>query len=117
MLSRGHHTAIFIISMFMLLVKFIVTYTLKDKLTTWLCVNTKIGTGKRLTCGPNLAEEYHSTEVFSQKRSVEASTVRSTTSFGRRTFPWVEAKSIRECMMTWIEYKERDELMTGTRQT
>jgi hypothetical protein len=47
MLSRGHHTAIFIISMFMLLllkdllVKFIVTYTLKDKLTTWLCVNTK----------------------------------------------------------------------------
>jgi hypothetical protein len=29
----------------------------------------------------------------------------------------VEAKSIRECMMTWIEYKERDELMTGTRQT
>jgi hypothetical protein len=44
MLSRRHHTAIFIISMFMLLLlkdllaKFIVTYTLKNKLTTWLCL-------------------------------------------------------------------------------
>jgi hypothetical protein len=44
MLSCGHHTAIFIISMFMLLLlkdllaKFIITYTLKDKLTTWLCL-------------------------------------------------------------------------------
>jgi hypothetical protein len=44
MLSRGHHIAIFIISMFMLLLlkdlltKFIITYTLKDKLTMWLCL-------------------------------------------------------------------------------
>jgi hypothetical protein len=44
MFSRGHHTAIFIISMFMLLLlkdllaKFIIAYTLKDKLTTWLCL-------------------------------------------------------------------------------
>jgi hypothetical protein len=44
MLSRGHHAAIFIISMFMLLLlkdllaKFIITCTLKDKLTTWLCL-------------------------------------------------------------------------------
>jgi hypothetical protein len=44
MLSRGHHTAIFIVSMFMLLLlkdllaKFIITCTLKDKLTTWLCL-------------------------------------------------------------------------------
>jgi hypothetical protein len=44
MLSRGHHTAIFIISMFMLLLlkdllaKFIVTCTLKNKLTMWLCL-------------------------------------------------------------------------------
>jgi hypothetical protein len=39
MFSRGHHTAIFIVSMFMLLLaKFIITYTLKDKLTTWLCL-------------------------------------------------------------------------------
>jgi hypothetical protein len=43
MLSRRHHTVIFIISMFMLfllkdlLTKFIVTCTLKNKLTTWLC--------------------------------------------------------------------------------
>jgi hypothetical protein len=42
MFRRGHHTAIFIVSMFMLLLlkdllaKFIVAYTLKDKLTTWL---------------------------------------------------------------------------------
>jgi hypothetical protein len=44
MLSRGHHTAIFIISMFMLLLlkdllaKFVITCTLKNKLTTWLCL-------------------------------------------------------------------------------
>jgi hypothetical protein len=44
MLSRGHHTTIFIISMFMLrllkdiLSKFIITCTLKDKLTMWLCL-------------------------------------------------------------------------------
>jgi hypothetical protein len=50
MFSRGHHTAIFIVSMFMpqllkdLLAKFIITCTLashctlKDKLTTWLCL-------------------------------------------------------------------------------
>jgi hypothetical protein len=44
MFSRGHHTAILIISMFMhlllkdLLTKFIITCTVKDKLTTWLCL-------------------------------------------------------------------------------
>jgi hypothetical protein len=44
MFGRGHHTAIFIVSMFMLLLlkdlltKFIITWTLKDKLTTWLCL-------------------------------------------------------------------------------
>jgi hypothetical protein len=44
MLSRWHHTAIFIISMIMLLLlkdllaKFIIICTLKDKLTTWLCL-------------------------------------------------------------------------------
>jgi hypothetical protein len=44
MFSQGHHTAIFIVSMFMLLLlkdllaKFIITCTLKDKVTTWLCL-------------------------------------------------------------------------------
>jgi hypothetical protein len=44
MFSRGHHTAVFIISKFMLLLlkdllaKVIITCTLKDKLTTWLCL-------------------------------------------------------------------------------
>jgi hypothetical protein len=44
MFSRGHHTTIFIVSMFMLLfqkdllAKLIITCTLKDKLTTWLCL-------------------------------------------------------------------------------
>jgi hypothetical protein len=44
MFSRGHHTAIFIISKFMLLLlkdllaKLTITCTLKDKLTTWLCL-------------------------------------------------------------------------------
>jgi hypothetical protein len=42
--NRGHHTTIFIISMFMLLIlknlltKFVVTCTLKNKLTLWLCL-------------------------------------------------------------------------------
>jgi hypothetical protein len=44
MFSRGHHIAILMISMFMhlllkdLLTKFIITCTVKDKLTTWLCL-------------------------------------------------------------------------------
>jgi hypothetical protein len=44
MFSRGHHTTIFIVSMFMLLLlkdllaKLIITCTLKNKLTTWLCL-------------------------------------------------------------------------------
>jgi hypothetical protein len=44
MFSRGHRTAIFIVSMFMLLhlkdllAKLIITSTLKDKLTMWLCL-------------------------------------------------------------------------------
>jgi hypothetical protein len=44
MFSWGHHTTIFIVSMFMLLLlkdllaKFIITCTLKDKLTTSLCL-------------------------------------------------------------------------------
>jgi hypothetical protein len=54
---------------------------------------------------------------FSAKHSVEASEVGSTSLFGRRTVPRVNAESIRECVMTWIEYKEGDELMTGTRRT
>jgi hypothetical protein len=29
----------------------------------------------------------------------------------------VKAESIRECVITWIAYKEGDELMTGTRRT
>jgi hypothetical protein len=43
MLSRRNHTTIFIISMFKLLLlkdlltKFVVTCTLKDKMTTWSC--------------------------------------------------------------------------------
>jgi hypothetical protein len=44
MFSRGHRTAILIVSMFMLfllkdlLAKLIIICTLKDKLTTWLCL-------------------------------------------------------------------------------
>jgi hypothetical protein len=44
MFSRGHRISIFIVSMFMLLLlkdllaKLIITCTLKDKLTTWLCL-------------------------------------------------------------------------------
>jgi hypothetical protein len=54
---------------------------------------------------------------FSLKHSVEASAVGSTSSFGRRIVPQVKKESIRERVMKWIEYKEGDKLMTGTRQT
>jgi hypothetical protein len=43
---------------------------------------------------------------FSSKRSVEASAVGSTSLFGRRTVLRLKKESIRECVMTWIEYKE-----------
>jgi hypothetical protein len=82
-----------------------------------LLLTQKIGPGRRLTCGPNLVEEHHSAEGFSLKRSVEASAVGSTSSFGRRVVPRLKEKNIRERMMMWIEYKEGDELMTGTRRT
>jgi hypothetical protein len=54
---------------------------------------------------------------FSSKYLVEASAVGSTSSFGRRAVPRLKEKSIRECVMTWIEYKEGDELMMGARRT
>jgi hypothetical protein len=54
---------------------------------------------------------------FSLKHSVEASAIGSTSSFGRRIVPQVKEESMREHVMTWIEYKEGDELMTGTRRT
>jgi hypothetical protein len=54
---------------------------------------------------------------FSSKHSVEASAVGSTSSFGRRTIPRVKAESVQEYVMMWIEYKEGDELMMGTRRT
>jgi hypothetical protein len=54
---------------------------------------------------------------FSLKHSAEASAVGSTSSFGRRIVPRVKEESIRERVMMWIEYKEGDELMTGTRRT
>jgi hypothetical protein len=54
---------------------------------------------------------------FSSKHSVEASAVGSTSSFDRRVVPRLKEKSIRERVMTWIEYKEGDELMTGMRRT
>jgi hypothetical protein len=54
---------------------------------------------------------------FSSKHLVEASTVGSTSPFGRKIVQRVKVESIRECVMMWIEYKEGDELMTGTRRT
>jgi hypothetical protein len=54
---------------------------------------------------------------FSSKHSVETSAVGNTPSFGRRTVPRENVESIRECEMTWIGYKEEDELMVDTRRT
>jgi hypothetical protein len=43
---------------------------------------------------------------FSSKHSVEASAVGSTSSFDKRAISRLEEESIRECVMTWLEYKE-----------
>jgi hypothetical protein len=43
---------------------------------------------------------------FSSKHSVKTSVVGSTSSFGRRDVFTLLRGSIRECMMTWHEYKE-----------
>jgi hypothetical protein len=43
---------------------------------------------------------------FSSKHSVKAFAVGSTSSFGRRAVSCLEEESIRECVMTWLEYKE-----------
>jgi hypothetical protein len=43
---------------------------------------------------------------FSSKHSVKASAVGSTSSLGRRAVSCLEEESIRECVMTWLEYKE-----------
>jgi hypothetical protein len=44
---------------------------------------------------------------FSSKHSVKASAIGSTSSFGRRVVSRLEKESIWECVMTWLEYKER----------
>jgi hypothetical protein len=44
---------------------------------------------------------------FSSKHSVKVSAVGSTSSFGRRAVSRLERGSIQECVMTWLEYKER----------
>jgi hypothetical protein len=43
---------------------------------------------------------------FSSKHSVKASTVGSASSFGRRAVSRLKEESIRECVMTWLEYEE-----------
>jgi hypothetical protein len=44
----------------------------------------KIGTGKRLTCGPSLVEKTPFGKRFSSKHSVKTSAVGSVSTFGRR---------------------------------
>jgi hypothetical protein len=81
-----------------------------------ILLTPKIGTGKRLTCEPNLQKNTIRQEVFLKL-------------FGRGVCGWEyivirqescsmdESGNIWECVMTWIGYKEGDELMMDTRQT
>jgi hypothetical protein len=48
-------------------------------------VNTKIGTGKGLTCGPSLVTKCHSAGKISSEDSVKMLAVGNTPSFGKRT--------------------------------
>jgi hypothetical protein len=89
----------------------------KEKIVKILVLTPKIGTGKRLTCGPILVEKAPFGKRFSSKHSVKASAVGSMSSFGRRAVPRLKEKSIRERVMMWIEYRKGDELMMGARQT
>jgi hypothetical protein len=66
----------------------------------------KIGTGKRLTCGPSL-EKVPFGERFSSKYSVKDVCGREYVIIRQRSCFTLGIKSIRECMITWLEYKEK----------
>jgi hypothetical protein len=53
----------------------------------------KIGTGKRLTCGPSLVEKAPFGKRFSSKHSVKASVVGSMSSFSRRVVSHLEEEA------------------------
>jgi hypothetical protein len=90
-----------------------------------ILLTPKIGTGNRLTCEPNLAEEYHSARGFPQIIRQEVFLKAFGIGLCGREYIVIRqkscstdgSKSIRECVMTWIGYKEGDKLMMDTERT
>jgi hypothetical protein len=64
----------------------------------------KIGTGKRMTCGPSLKKVPFG-KRFSSKHSVKDVCGREYVIIRQRSCFTPERGSVRECMMTWLEYK------------
>jgi hypothetical protein len=79
-----------------------------------MTVNTKNWYRKETDLWAEFGRRAPFSRSFSSKHLVEASAVGSTSSFGRRDVPQLKEESIRKRVMTWIEYKEGDKLMTGT---
>jgi hypothetical protein len=65
----------------------------------------KIGTGKRLTCGPSLVGEYHSARGFVKAFGKNVCSREHVIIRQKGCFT-LGRGSIRECVMTWLEYKE-----------
>jgi hypothetical protein len=65
----------------------------------------KIGIGKRLTCGPSL-EKAPFGKRFSSKHSEKDVYGREYVIIRQRSCLTLGRRSIWECMMTWLEYKE-----------
>jgi hypothetical protein len=65
----------------------------------------KFGTGKRLTCGSSL-EKVPFGKRFSSKHSVKDVCGREYVIIRQRSYFTLGRRSIRECVMTWLEYKE-----------
>jgi hypothetical protein len=76
----------------------------------------KIGTGKRLTCGPSLVMKNHSAEKVSSEDSVKMLAVGNTSSLGKRTVCAFK-KKFSGMRVDVARIEGRDELMTGTRWT
>jgi hypothetical protein len=65
----------------------------------------KIGTRKRLTCGPSLVREHHRQEVFLKAFDKDACG-REYVVIRQKSCFTLGGRSIRECVMTWLERKE-----------
>jgi hypothetical protein len=78
-----------------------------------LLLTPKIGTGKRLICGPSLVTKFHSVGKISSEDSVKMPAIGNTSSFGKRIV-CAEFSGMRDDV---ARIEGKDEWMTGARWT